>query len=132
MSTFPTKIAAATLAALPHITPRRLRRLVTHFGGPCGALEAVLGGNAAHALKPTGPNALLAREWRRAADPDRVAAMLAERRTHVWVEGDDDFPFTQPVDDQPCVLFGEGEQADALERPRVAIVGTRSATPHGL
>jgi DNA processing protein len=130
--TSPTRIAAATLAALPHISPRRLRRLVTHFDGPCGALEAVLAGNAAHALRPSGANTLLAREWRRAADPDAVAAVLEERRTRVWVEGDDDFPFTQPVDDQPCVLFGEGERPDVLARPRVAIVGTRSATPHGL
>jgi DNA processing protein len=128
----PAQIAAATLAALPHITPRRLRRVVAHFGGPCGALEAVLAGDAEHALKPTARNAGLARDWRRAADPDAVAAMLQERQTHVWVEGDDDYPFTQPVDDQPCVLFGEGERPDVLARPRVGIVGTRSATPHGL
>ena len=30
------------------------------------------------------------------------------------------------------MLLGEGERPDALDAPRVAIVGTRSATPHGL
>ena len=30
------------------------------------------------------------------------------------------------------MLLGEGERPDAFDAPRVAIVGTRSATPHGL
>jgi DNA processing protein len=32
----------------------------------------------------------------------------------------------------PRVLFGAGERADAFDRPRIAIVGTRTATPAGL
>ncbi|MDQ1519381.1 MAG: processing protein [Actinomycetota bacterium] len=126
-------VAAATLAALPQITPHRLRRLLEHFGDPPGALEAVLAGHAARALRTADRHAVeLARTWRRAADPDAVAAELARRGTRVWIDGDHDFPFTRPVPDQPCVLFGEGDRADGLDSPRVAIVGTRSATPHGL
>ena len=30
------------------------------------------------------------------------------------------------------MLLAEGERPDALDRPRVAVVGTRAATPHGL
>jgi DNA processing protein len=30
------------------------------------------------------------------------------------------------------VLFGEGDDVDVFERPRVAMVGTRAASPHGL
>ena len=40
------------------------------------------------------------------------------------------FPIRCP--NRPPVLLGEGERPDALDAPRVAIVGTRSATPHGL
>jgi DNA processing protein len=32
----------------------------------------------------------------------------------------------------PNVLFGAGERLDALSAPRLAVVGTRAATPHGL
>jgi DNA processing protein len=35
-------------------------------------------------------------------------------------------------DDMPRVLFGTGDRPDALDAPRVAIVGTRAATPPGL
>jgi DNA processing protein len=127
------KVAAATLASLPHITPHRLRRVLEHFGEPAGALEAVMAGQGARALRKNDPEAFaVARAWQRAADPDAVAAEVVARGTHVWVEGDDDFPFSRPVEDQPCVLFGEGAGPAAFERPRVAIVGTRSATPHGL
>ena len=30
------------------------------------------------------------------------------------------------------MLLAEGDRPDVLERPRVAVVGTRAATPHGL
>ena len=30
------------------------------------------------------------------------------------------------------MLLAEGERPDVFERPRVAVVGTRAATPHGL
>jgi DNA processing protein len=50
----------------------------------------------------------------------------------VWVAGDDDYPIRDPLPDRPAVLLGEGRRPDALGAARVAIVGTRSATPHGL
>jgi DNA processing protein len=127
------QVASATLASLPHITAKRLRRTIEHFGDPVAALEAVLHGQAHRALRGTDDDKLrIGREWCRAADPDAIAAALERRGTHVWVEGDDDFPFTRPVIDQPYVLFAEGAAPGALSRPRAAIVGTRSATPHGL
>jgi DNA processing protein len=125
-------VAAATLAALPQITTNRLRRLCAYFGDPTTALVAVRRGQAARALRANDPDAIeLARVWR-AADPVSVAREIAQRDTHVWVEGDADFPFVQPTEDDPVVLFGEGERPDAFALPRVAVVGTRSATPHGL
>jgi len=37
----PVEIAAATLACLPDMTPKRLRALVERGGGPVGALAAL-------------------------------------------------------------------------------------------
>jgi DNA processing protein len=60
------------------------------------------------------------------------------RETHRWVRGDD-FPIRDAdlldamVDAKmPRVLLGEGDRPCAFEAPRVAIVGTRAATPLGI
>ncbi len=60
------------------------------------------------------------------------------RRTHRWERGDD-FPIRDAdlldlmIDAKmPRVLLGEGDRTDAFDAPRVAIVGTRAATPMGI
>jgi DNA processing protein len=60
------------------------------------------------------------------------------RRPHYWERGDD-FPIrdADALDamfdaKMPEVLLGEGDRADAFGAPRVAIVGTRAATPMGI
>ena len=60
------------------------------------------------------------------------------RRPHRWERGAG-FPITDAdqldamVDARmPRVLFGEGDRPDAFDAPRVAIVGTRAATPMGI
>jgi DNA processing protein len=132
------EIAAATLACLPDMTPARLRALVAHSGGPVAALELVRRGRAAEAMAgrlPVPPNGGwhgLEHRWRTRADPGVVAGVLARRATHVWIEGTADYPIHDDLPDRPVVLLGEGEDADVFARPRVAIVGTRAATPHGL
>jgi DNA processing protein len=59
-------------------------------------------------------------------------------RTHRWRRGDD-FPIRDAdlldamLDAKmPRILLGEGDRADAFDAPRVAIVGTRAATPMGM
>jgi DNA processing protein len=59
-------------------------------------------------------------------------------RRHRWRRGDD-FPIRDAdlldamVDAKmPRVLLGEGDRPDAFDAPRVAIVGTRAATPMGI
>jgi DNA processing protein len=59
-------------------------------------------------------------------------------RTHRWRRGDD-FPIRDAdlldamVDAKmPRILLGEGDRPDAFDAPRVAIVGTRAATPMGV
>jgi DNA processing protein len=55
-------------------------------------------------------------------------------RTHRWARGRPGYPIldAELLPDMPAVLLGEGERPDAFEAPRVAIVGTRAATPLGL
>jgi len=51
---------------------------------------------------------------------------------HSWYLGSSDYPIAEDLPDRPRVLRGEGARPDAFAAPRVAIVGTRSASPHGL
>jgi DNA processing protein len=133
----PVEVAAATLACLPNMTPSRLRALLERGGGPVGALagldrwlaSAVLCERASAEHLPA--RIALARVWREAATTDRVTRLLAERHTRVSVEGRAGYPIDD-MPDRPAVLLAEGDDADALRRRRVAIVGTRAATPHGL
>ncbi len=126
--------AAATLASLPLVTAPRLRRMLATFGDPVAALAAVRAGHAARCIgrcTETDPGAL-ALQWRELAESDAVSVRIRQRRTRVWVAGDADYPIRDPLPDRPSVLLGEGARPDAFDAARVAIVGTRSATPHGL
>jgi DNA processing protein len=133
------EVAAATLACLPDMTFGRMRALVDQFGGVVGALAAVQGGRAnstSLGAEPRTPGAervdQVIRSWRDCAKPDAIAARLQRRGTQVWVDGGAQYPITDPIPDRPVVLLAEGARPDALASPRVAIVGTRAASPHGL
>ncbi|MET0628849.1 MAG: DNA-processing protein DprA [Acidimicrobiia bacterium] len=115
----PTEVAAATLACLPGITTARLRDLVARWRGPIGALDAITRGR-------------VSADWQRAVQSPRVAELLARRHPHVYVKGRAGYPIVDDLPGTPEVLLAEGDRVDAFERPRVAIVGTRAATPHGL
>jgi DNA processing protein len=126
------KVAAATLAALPQITPARLRRLFGRHRGPEAALDAVRAGHGAGAIGGArGAAEDLATHWSRAVDPGSTRARLESRQTHVWLDGDADCPIREPIPGRPAVLFAEGDDVEVFGSPRVAIVGTRSATPNG-
>jgi DNA processing protein len=129
------EVAAATLASLPLMTASRLRRMLDACRSPEGALAAVQAGQGGRFVGrciDTDP-AALAKEWRAVASaPDTIARQLRERRTHVWIADDDGYPIGDPLPDRPPVLLGEGERTDAFDAARVAIVGTRSASPQGL
>jgi DNA processing protein len=67
--------------------------------------------------------------------PDRAAALAAcaaRRGTAVLTPADPAYPITDGIPHTPGVLFVEGARPDVLRAPRVAIVGTRAATVHGL
>jgi DNA processing protein len=62
----------------------------------------------------------------------QVRRRLQRRRTQVWLSDRADYPIVDDLPSRPAVLLGEGSNHEQLKGPRVAIVGTRSATPHGL
>lgn len=134
----PVEVAAAALACLPDMTAARLRALLHRWDGPVGALAAVQRGLATVTLlaraRPdqVAPLGALARSWQAEAASDRVLRTIAARRTRVFVAGRAGYPITDDVPGRPAVLLAEGDDASVLARPRVAIVGTRAATPHGL
>jgi DNA processing protein len=54
------------------------------------------------------------------------------RETIVLTPGDPDFPIPEGIPHAPSVLYVEGRRPQALKAPRVAVVGTRAASVHGL
>jgi DNA processing protein len=136
-----TEVAAASLACLPSMTARRLRCLLEHWPDPRDALAAVRAGRAVGVLMareepqprlfdPERVRALT-REWTSAAGRN-MAPVLASRRTRVFIDGRPGYPIDDDVPGRPPILLAEGECPEVLTRPRVAMVGTRAASVHGL
>ena len=132
------QVAVVALAGLEPLGPSRLRLLVEHFGSAQAALQAVQRRRAASVLhatvSPSRREAFAAASARfpEQLDVDTTRRRMIERGTHVWLAGDPDSPIPDPLPRMPVALFAEGGRVDALAAPRVGIVGTRSATPHGL
>jgi len=104
---------------------------------PVGGRRSSVGEGAAlgpiASVGVTGPSpSALARTWARSIDIDRAADVVARRKTLAWIAGDDDYPIHDEVPLRPPILLGEGSCPGVLHAARVAIVGTRSATPHGI
>lgn len=115
----------AALASVPGIGPRRLRRLLDE-AEPAAAWRAVLDGR--HGDQHG--------SWRDQAHRiDVAAAWAAYRRLgiRVLVRGYDGYPAVLAGDTEaPAVLFASGDPAVLDRHPRVAVIGTRSATRYGL
>ena len=133
----PVELAAATLACLPDMSPKRLHALLVRGGGPVGALQALGRGLASAVLcddateRDQLANVTLARTWQDPSTAERIQQMLARRHPHVYIAGRAGYPIDD-LPDRPAVLLAEGGRADALHQRRVAVVGTRAATPQGL
>jgi DNA processing protein len=132
-------VAAAALVALDHMTPARLRALLDVWPDPCDVVTAIRTERAVEVLDaPGGVRRLrsdahaLVRGWSVRVDLEGAEHRLRARRAHVLVTGAPDYPIDTGIEDRPAVLLAEGDRLDVLDRPRVGIVGTRAATPHGL
>jgi DNA processing protein len=63
---------------------------------------------------------------------EALALRAGRRGTLVTTPGDPGFPIAEGIPHTPAVLFLEGDCPEVLRAPRVAVVGTRAASVHGL
>ncbi len=118
------------LALTPGLGPTRARRLVEFFGGVEGVFQvsltelesAGLPVAAAQSIG-TGKSLELAQE---------EAAKAAGLGIQVVAMGDTDYPAPlKQIYDPPLVLYIRGN-VEALNRPGLAVIGTRHPTPYGI
>jgi DNA processing protein len=129
----PTVAWMAALAGLPGMGPARLAVIVRRWA-PEEAWRHVAAGRAHRDPVVSGQvriPELQASRWRTAAERTDVAAAWeahAAAGVAVRAPGDPGFPLVLAVDPEPpALLFSRGHLC-ALDRPRVAIVGTRRCT----
>jgi DNA processing protein len=108
-----------------NIGPRTFRELVNHFGGARAALEALPGlARRGGALAP-------ARIWSR-DEAERELKAARARGIEFVALGEPDYPARlQMIDDPPPLIAVRGKR-DVLQRPLVAIVGSRNASAAGV
>ena len=135
-------VLAAALAALPRMTPLRLRTLVaarTHLSEVWSAVLAGRPESVGVVLRNDGAGV-----WRRHAvqcDLAALARQIADLGVRVRVLGDADYPERLADDPSPpAVVFERSRSCDSvsdrdldaiLAGPTVAIVGTRRCTAYG-
>src|ERR1019366_9489232 len=116
---------AAALAGLPGMTPVRLAKLLDGFH-PVLAWKAVRAG--AHPADPRRKFATSARM----IDVGEVGAHYVSAGVKVLLPETVGYPSMLVGDPgAPAVLFARGDPTTLEDKPRVAIVGTRSATHYG-
>jgi len=120
-----TREHAAALAGLPGMTPVRLSKLLDGFS-PALAWQAVRAG--AHPADPRRRFMASAR----VTDEDEVGARYDRAGVAILLPGWVGYPSMLIGDPgAPAVLFAMGDPTVLEARPRVAVVGTRSATHYG-
>ncbi len=118
-----------TLCLTPGLGAAAIRRLLNEFGLPANILAAdrsalarLAGAEAAASLKSAGASAGVDRALAWAAGPDR----------HVITLADSEYPgLLLEIADPPPLLYAHG-RVELLNRPTLAVVGSRNATPQGL
>ncbi len=118
------------LTLIPGVGPVTQRRLLRTYGSPGAALRAPLA-----AVSSELANAAAREAWTRGADPQAVADALrwAAQPGHAVVTlSDPGYPRALlETADPPSLLYVVG-RADLLDRPALAIVGSRNATASGI
>jgi len=122
--------ARLRLHLLPELGPRRLRKLVSAFPDAASALSA-----PASAWRSLGLPASCAEPRRSAEIRERASAALAwleQPGRHMLCWDDPDYPaLLAELPDAPPLLFIAGDPT-LLERPQLAMVGSRRASRNGL
>ena len=128
--------ALYALVALPRMTPSRLQRALHIWPDPIDAVKGLASGAA---IKVIGDERRLNDEGRsqivagwRMVDVLSAARVIKRNGTRLRCLHDDDWPIEEEDTTLPAVLLNEGDRPCALAAQRVAIVGTRAASPHGV
>lgn len=114
----------------PGLGVRRLMKLVHYFGSPRAVWEA-----PAEKIKAMEGMCGVAEKlcaWRQRAVPEKLMAKLEATKVGVVVIDEDLYPLElKRIDDPPPVLYWRGRHLPDA-RLKIAVVGTRRATPYGL
>ena len=122
------KAELVALLSLPGAGTKKVGELLTLYGSPAGAWEAVRRGAAAGRA---GKNAGW-RELSRRLSPDELLGSIESDGMTVVVRGGPGYPeLLGEIHDPPWVLFHRGLQQPPAGAT-VAVVGSRKATPYGL
>jgi DNA processing protein len=118
------------LRALPGIDNRQLGQLLSLYGSPAGAWEAVRLGAA------NGPSKVpVMAHWQQFAggfDPGCEMRKLRSQQIEVVIKGEQGYPrLLSATHDAPWLLFYRGQMAGE-DLAGVAVIGSRKATPYGL
>jgi DNA processing protein len=117
------------LTLTPELGSAALRRLLAAYGGPRDILNAGRTALARHV--PDATAAAIIRD----ASGDALAstgAWLEEPSNHIVTLADPDYPrLLLQIPDPPALLYVKG-RLDLLNRPALAIVGSRNATAQGI
>ena len=125
----PEKAYAVALASVPGVGPKTLRRLLEGTVPHAAWEELVTGSPRVRASLRTES----ARNDARKVDVAHVWATHVQAGVGVCVLGEPGYPAALRADPEaPAVLFSLGSPRVVDTAPRVAIVGTRSATRYGL
>lgn len=129
------RAALVALASLPGMGPARMGAVVQRAGSAVEAWSLVRRGDLDGIdLRVVVKRADLVEAWRAAAvrgDPSDVLARHRAAGVTLLVPGDDGWPSVLVTDpDPPGLLFVRGDPG-LLERPGVAVVGTRHCTAGG-
>ncbi len=105
------------------------RRLLQEFGSPDAVFSASVS-SLRTVVKPDIASAIVN------ASPDDIAAAglvwLEDGNNHIVTLGDSDYPQALlNIPDPPLLLYVKGRR-DLLNRPALAVVGSRNATPQGI
>lgn len=88
--------------------------------------------NLPNPLRTAGSGRSSSERLRSSEERCRVAQQAARRGTQILVSGSANYPIAEDIPGRPEFLFVEGRRPEVLRAPRVAVVGTRAASVHGL
>ncbi|HEY5533134.1 MAG TPA: DNA-processing protein DprA [Candidatus Anoxymicrobiaceae bacterium] len=125
------KAELVALCSLPGITTRRIRDMMTLYGSPAGAWEALRLGAAS---TPVGMQDSVQGSWQDIAihtHPESELDAMRRASIHTVVRGESCYPrLLAQTSGAPWALFYRGALPDPTE-PCVAVVGSRKASPYG-